>query len=183
MTEPLTIVLPMHNAERSLQRTVHDILELAGAAERELQIAIVDDGSTDDTYEIACELARAYPQVHVVRQPFQRGLGPALDRARREFQLTEAIVHDGVSRIDLSELARLLDTHAGEMRPEASRSDVRFGAVALLDARLQQAHRALTSFRWLRMEERVAPRRQAARPIAPLAQPPRGEETSTPAGR
>lgn len=185
MADPWTIVLPVFNAERFLKRAVLDVLELGAASARGVRVVLVDDGSTDDTYEVGCELARAYPQVCCLRQPFQRGLGPALDRARRELGLTEAIVHDGISRIDLNELASLLAPADGLAPPAASGSRVppRFAAVAVLNQRLQHVHRPLTSFRWLQMEPRGTSRRGAAPPLPPIAVPPVGADLTTSAGR
>jgi hypothetical protein len=104
----VTIVLPVHNAERTLRPMITRILDLAAAPTRRLMVAIVDDGSTDETFEAACELARDYPQVRVFRQPYQQGLGPALEQVRLKLSVEEVIVHDGVGPIDLDELS-----HAG----------------------------------------------------------------------
>jgi glycosyltransferase involved in cell wall biosynthesis len=150
----VAIILPVHNAERTLRRTVTQILDLAVAADRRLTLAIVDDGSTDDTFEAASELARDFPQVRIFRQRFQGGLGPALDEVRRRLNLEEAIVHDGVGPIDLSELAAMLRSNATpaaaptDARPEG-RGSRRFAAVKALNARLAEVHGAITSFHWM----------------------------------
>ena len=164
MSEPLTLILPLHNAERILNQTVVEILDLAANFGLELQVALLDDGSTDDTYELACELARAYPQLRVLRQPFRRGLGPALDRVRRELRPSAALVHDGDNAIDLEELAGCL-RNCRKATPEwvrpARRSAGHFDAIAKLDTQLQQAHRRTLSFRWLSLGEAYRGRRAA----------------------
>jgi hypothetical protein len=163
----VAIILPVHNAERTLRRTVTQILDLAVAADRRLTLAIVDDGSTDDTFESASELARDFPQVRIFRQPFQGGLGPALDEVRRRLNLDEAIVHDGVGPIDLIELSAMLRGDAtpavapADGSPEG-RGSRRFAAVKALNARLAEAHRALTSFHWMKLAEPSRPRRRPA---------------------
>ncbi len=48
-------------------------LETASDLAERFELVIVDDGSTDDTCEVAFELARDYPQVRAVRHG--RGLG------------------------------------------------------------------------------------------------------------
>ncbi|MCA9257603.1 MAG: glycosyltransferase [Planctomycetales bacterium] len=171
VNETLTIVLPVYNAERHLSRMVRDILELAVGCRHDVRVAIVDDGSTDDTFEIACSLERTYPQLSVLRQPFQRGLGPALDRVRRALGATFVLAHDGVSPLDLAELARNLQddlqTTPSEMAEER-RGSRRFASIAALHSQMAQAHRNITTFRWLQLEDRTAPRRQT-RPVRPLA--------------
>jgi glycosyltransferase involved in cell wall biosynthesis len=161
----VTIVLPVHNAERTLRPMVTGILDLAAGAGPRLRVAIVDDGSTDDTFETACELARDFPQVRVYRQPFQQGLGPALEQVRQRLRVEEVIVHDGIGRFDLDELASLLggapaDGPVGAHDlDEDGRGSRRFAAVSRLNARMAKEHRAITSFRWLRLAELGRPRR------------------------
>ena len=168
MTTEATIILPVHNGERQLRTAVFGILELAEAVCRRLRIVVVDDGSTDHTYEIACELARMFPQVTVLRQPFQRGLGPALDQVRRRVAVNQVIVHDGVSPIDVDELASLLeneDAAAPTADTLESNGSRRFAAVASLHARMSHAHRRTASLHWLRLEPPVAPRRKRLDPL------------------
>jgi glycosyltransferase involved in cell wall biosynthesis len=169
-----TIVLPVYNAERTLRPLVTGILELASSPPRRLTVAIVDDGSTDETFEAACELARDFPQVRVFRQPHRSGLGPALEQVRRRLRADEVIVHDGVGPIDLAELAQLLGApspaSAATAEPLDGRGSRRFAAVAALNARLAQEHRAITGFHWLRLTEPSRGRRRSA-PLANLNLP------------
>jgi glycosyltransferase involved in cell wall biosynthesis len=108
LNQQLTVVLPMHNMERRIRSSVHDLLDLSVSIRVPLSIVIVDDGSTDDTFETACEMARMYPQIQVLRQSFRSGLGSALELIRNRLNLDMAIVHDGVSPIDPAELKELL---------------------------------------------------------------------------
>jgi hypothetical protein len=160
----VTIVLPVHNAERSLRGLVTRILELAAAPTRRLTVAIVDDGSTDDTFEAACELARDFPQVRVLRQPFRKGLGPALEEVRSKLRVEEVIVHDGIGPIDLDELGALLGAAPSRVvapgLTEEGRGSRRFAAVAALNAHMAEVHRAVSSFRWMRIPGQTRPRRK-----------------------
>ena len=161
----VTVVLPVHNAERTLRPAVFQILELIETTSRRLHLAIVDDGSADGTYETACELANQFPQVSVLRQPHQRGLGSALDQVRRRFSVREVIAHDGVGPVIVDQLVALLraqDSYsfAGAETAEG-RGSRRFGAVSALNARLAEAHRSVSSFHWLRFQEPLTPRRKS----------------------
>jgi glycosyltransferase involved in cell wall biosynthesis len=193
----VTIVLPVHNGERALRGAIFEILDLIETTSRRLQVVVVDDGSTDGTFETACELAVQFPQVRVLRQPFQRGVGAALDYVRQRLDVREVIAHDGAGRIDVEELGSLLAAPPAYAPLPAtqlvrgssdSRGSRRFGAVSALNHRLAAAHRLATSFRWLRFEEPLRPRRKAgaaSRGDAPaLAAPPLHElcaNTCTPA--
>ena len=78
----LSVVIPAYNE----QETVAQLLERVAAAPRpegtELEIIVVDDGSTDSTREVLRELLRAAPDdappFHLIEQPCNQGKGAAL---------------------------------------------------------------------------------------------------------
>lgn len=163
----------MHNSERQLRSAVSDILELAPSIPRPLAVVIVDDGSTDETYETACELARSYPQVTVLRQSIRQGLGAALDLVRNRLAVELVVVHDGISAIDVAQLQGLLQASGAKQTgvekavPPAtstleSSGSRRFAAVRSLHNHLEQVHRSATSFRWMQLEKLLVPRRSPA---------------------
>lgn len=177
MVPAVTIVLPVHNAERSLRGLITRILDLTVAPSRGMTVAIVDDGSTDDTFDTACELARDFPQVRVMRQAYRKGLGPALEEVRRTLRVEEVIVHDGIGTIDLNELSAMLNgapQHAAAVDVEEGRGSRRFATVSALNTRMAEAHRAVSSLRWLRLSEPTRPRRRLT-PLTNLAGPSFGE--------
>ena len=170
MNATATIVLPIHNGERTLRCTIESILNLAHGMMDHFEVVVVDDGSTDETFETACELSARYPQLHVIRQPFQRGLGAALDRVRRAFAVTEVIAHDGVGPIDVEELAGMLRQSSRVAKAPSddlaeSRGSRRFAAITALNARMQAAHRSVMGFRRLTLDPGIEPRRRAATPL------------------
>jgi hypothetical protein len=174
-----TIVLPVHNMERTLRPEVMRILDLAEVLSRRVQVAIVDDGSHDGTYETACELAREFPQVRALRQPYQRGLGGALEQVRAQLRVDQVVAHNGVAAIDLEDLADVLtapvrgrsEAVAPTRQPatEACGSR-RFAAPMTLNPGHQGKSRGTSSFRWLRLDEPTMPRRsRAAHQVASAA--------------
>ena len=65
--DPLvSVVVPAFNAGATLRETLASI---AAQTHRELEIIVVDDGSTDDTAEIAEGFAKADPRFRLLRQP------------------------------------------------------------------------------------------------------------------
>lgn len=178
LKQQLTVVLPMHNMERQIRSSVHDLLDLSVLIRTPLDIVIVDDGSTDDTFETACEIARMYPQVQVLRQAFRSGLGAALELVRNRLNLDMAIVHDGVSPIDPAELKQLLLDEPRPAREVAASSGIevrgsrRFAAVRALQQSMEIAHRAAIGFSWLRIEKPLVPRRrqvvEQSKPASPV---------------
>jgi hypothetical protein len=169
----VTIVLPVHNVQRTLRSSLLELMELAETTGRHLQVAVVDDGSTDATYEVACELACEFPQLQVLRQPYQRGLGAALELVRVRLAVTEVVAHSGVGPIDYRELASLIgggerrdEPHAAAALAGEGRGSRRAGSAPALAARTGEARRAGGAFRWLRIDEPTASRRhRSATPV------------------
>lgn len=70
----ISIIIPVHNRAAMLREAVRSVLE---QTYRPIEVVIVDDGSTDDTPEVAQALAGQKPGVvRVLRQP-NAGPGPA----------------------------------------------------------------------------------------------------------
>lgn len=168
MENPVVLVLPIHNGEQHLPSLVTRILELGIDAACPLSIVILDDGSTDDTFETACELATEYPQIQVLRQPLRQGLPAAIDRVRRLKVAQRVIVHDGVSPLDAAELTAMLREAApgdlwefgAQAAPtDPTRGSRRFAAITRLHTALERAHSSVSSLRWVELSETAAPRR------------------------
>ena len=104
MQPSLTVVLPIHNAERTLRRDVSEVLEAASELTPRVELLIVDDASTDDSYEAAAELARDYPQVRLVRRANRSELQETLREVRANIASDVVIVHDGSSRVNADQL-------------------------------------------------------------------------------
>ena len=161
MTDSLTVVLPVRNVESTLNQHVNDALEMAGELTDGFQILIVDDGSTDDTFDTAVELSRQFPQVRVMRNAHQRGMGPTLRSVRSKVKSNVVVVHDGVSPIDTNEIRRLWIAHqhqatiAAKADPlTASIKDLREASTA--HRLMAEAHSQLLGFQLLSNMEDIA---------------------------
>jgi glycosyltransferase involved in cell wall biosynthesis len=73
----LSLIVPCFNEGATLSDCVRRALMLE-LETLELELIIVDDGSSDDSLEIARALAAVYPQVCVLRHEVNRGKGAAL---------------------------------------------------------------------------------------------------------
>jgi hypothetical protein len=63
----MTFLLPVRDAESTLEATVTRVLEAASDLYERFNLLIIDDGSTDATDEMARELSRHYPQIRTLR--------------------------------------------------------------------------------------------------------------------
>ncbi len=79
----ITIVVPLFNEGRSIYETIASFSRLDYPKEK-LSITIVDDCSTDDSYEWACKGAQELANVKVIRNPHNMGKRRGINRAVRE---------------------------------------------------------------------------------------------------
>jgi glycosyltransferase involved in cell wall biosynthesis len=67
------VILPAYNEEKTLDGVMKELVDLG------VNLIVVDDGSTDNTYCVARGFVKRYPsQVSLYRHPLNRGLGGAL---------------------------------------------------------------------------------------------------------
>ena len=111
MTASLSILLPVHNAESRLAANIADILELTGELVDRFEILILDEGSSDRTFEIASEIATRYPQVDIVRHNVRRGLVAVIETGLSRTSGDLVVVHNGIGPVNGSEIHRLWQLH------------------------------------------------------------------------
>ncbi|MBI5386917.1 MAG: glycosyltransferase [Verrucomicrobia bacterium] len=103
----LSILIAAYNEEATLRACVKSVLAAPLPAGLDREVVVVDDGSTDVTWEIAQRLA-AHPKVRVFRQPENRGKGAALRRAIAEMTGDVVIFQDADLEYDPADYPRLL---------------------------------------------------------------------------
>ena len=113
MNESLAILLPFHNAQQSLSQTVSRALEIAMELSPRCEIVIIDDGSTDGTEEIACDLALQFPQVLVARHHQHRGLDEAIHTGVQATHGSVLMIVPPGAELRAGELRRLWSTGTG----------------------------------------------------------------------
>jgi cellulose synthase/poly-beta-1,6-N-acetylglucosamine synthase-like glycosyltransferase len=160
LNKSLTIVLPVHNAESRLRKNVRELLELASELTAKFGVLIIDDGSTDSTYEVAAELATYFPQVSVRRHRHCLGLGASIEYAQRRLRSDAVILHDGVTPIDAQQMRKLWrnwidESHAAQPKPTKSvnmkspTAAIDFASLHSIQASMEQVHRQAIGFQLL----------------------------------
>lgn len=79
----VSLLIPAYNEEENLPELLQEIHRFLQETGLDWEVVLVDDGSTDRTYEVAQELAKRYPFLKVVRHRRNLGVTDALITAAR----------------------------------------------------------------------------------------------------
>ena len=72
--EPLlSVILPAHNEAENIPKMARRLAEVLTAAHIRYEVLFVNDGSTDNSWDVIRQTAQAYPQVRGIR--FSRAFG------------------------------------------------------------------------------------------------------------
>ncbi len=105
----LSVVLPAYNEEAVIAETVRTCAEKLALLAPDYEIVIVDDGSRDQTGEIADGLAAADPRVRVVHNRPNRGYGGALIAGFDAATKPLAFFMDSDGQFDIGDIAALIE--------------------------------------------------------------------------
>ena len=100
----LSVMMPAYNEERTLEHILKHVLEQPEVGE----VVVVDDGSTDRTWEILQRWASRDRRVRPYRQDSNQGKGAALRRAIGEVRMPFALVQDADLEYDPRDYPTLL---------------------------------------------------------------------------
>ncbi len=104
--QTLSVLVPVYNERWTLEEILDRVLE--SSVSLELEVVVVDDGSTDGSWELVQELARDEPRIKPFRHDKNRGKGAAIRTAIDLMQGDVAIIQDADLEYDPGEYGRLL---------------------------------------------------------------------------
>jgi glycosyltransferase involved in cell wall biosynthesis len=109
----VSVIVPFYNSERYVGEAIRSVL---AQTYRPLELLLVDDGSTDDSADIARSLAVAHAELHLLRLPENQGPAAARNRgladARGDF-ITFLDADDCMVRERLALQVRYLTERSG----------------------------------------------------------------------
>jgi glycosyltransferase involved in cell wall biosynthesis len=106
--DSLTIFFPCYNEEANVVPMTEAAIAAGQQVTDDLEVLIVNDGSRDNTEQLADELAAKYPEVRAVHNKPNRGYGGALIRGFTEATKDYVFYTDGDRQFDISEIVRLI---------------------------------------------------------------------------
>ncbi len=104
----VSIVIPAYNEAKNLRRTVDHVSTIAESLAMEYEIILVNDGSLDQTGEIARQLEKRSPHIHLVEYKSNRGYGGALKAGYQAATKDWIAIFPADGQFDFSEIERLL---------------------------------------------------------------------------
>jgi dolichyl-phosphate beta-glucosyltransferase len=103
----LSIIIPAYNEEMRLPATFREVLSFTEAQDYTCEVLLVENGSTDRTYEIAQAYAGKHPQLRVIRS-LERGKGRAVRYGMLEAIGEYRFMCDADFSMPVSEITRFL---------------------------------------------------------------------------
>lgn len=107
----LSLVIPCYNESDSVDQMRAQLDEVRPELERraELELVLVDDGSTDDTYERLATTFASWPALRLVRHARNQGLGAALRTGLGATTGDVVVVTDSDGTYPFTTIPRLLE--------------------------------------------------------------------------
>jgi glycosyltransferase involved in cell wall biosynthesis len=112
----LSVLMPVYNERTMVERCIAQVLSAPLPEAMEREVVIVDDRSTDGTWDILLRLAEKTPSIRLYRHEVNQGKGAAVRTAIQQATGDFSVVQDADLEYDPYEYSRLLrpllDGHA-----------------------------------------------------------------------
>jgi dolichyl-phosphate beta-glucosyltransferase len=128
----LSVVIPAYNEQERLKRFVPGIVEFLRSKGQPFEIVVVNDGSKDDTAEVARELLKTFPMLRLIDLQPNRGKGGAVKAGMLDARGQYVLFTDADQSTPISEVDKLL------AKMEREGYDMAIGSRSMPGARVEQ---------------------------------------------
>lgn len=104
----LSVVIPAFNEEANVEACYRELVPILEALRRPFEVIVVDDGSTDRTFEVLAGLAAADPRLRLIRFRRNAGQTAALDAGFKAARGEVVVTMDADLQNDPRDIPRLL---------------------------------------------------------------------------
>ncbi len=105
----LSIFFPFWNEEKNIENVVTNAAAVARTVANKWEILMIDDGSSDKTYEIAQKLEKKDAHFKAISHQPNRGYGAALQEGFTHAQYKYVVFTDGDGQFDFSEVKKFVE--------------------------------------------------------------------------
>ncbi len=104
----ITVFFPCYNEQENMARVVEGALDVLENLHADYEIIVVDDGSTDDTGQIADAMVAGNGRIRAIHHPRNLGYGAALQSGFKAATKDLVFYTDGDGQFDIREMPVLL---------------------------------------------------------------------------
>ncbi|NJN80171.1 MAG: glycosyltransferase family 2 protein [Anaerolineales bacterium] len=109
----LSIIIPAYNEETRLPRTLEQIFSFLNKQDFSFEVLVVENGSSDRTFEVAKEYGKAHPKLIALKEA-ERGKGNAVRRGMLEAHGEYRFICDADLSMPIEELHKFLPPQLGD---------------------------------------------------------------------
>jgi dolichyl-phosphate beta-glucosyltransferase len=113
ITPAISLIIPAYNEEKRLPATLEKIMAFLQSEGAEAEILIVDDGSIDNTAQVAREFSIRYPSISLISNP-HRGKGHAVKTGMLQGSGDMLLLADADLSVPIDQVWKLLASSARE---------------------------------------------------------------------
>jgi len=122
----LSVIIPAYNEENRLPRTLEKVLEFLSKQNYSYEVLVIENGSSDRTFDVAQEYAQNHSSVIVLKEG-QRGKGNAVRRGMLEAKGEYRFICDADLSMPIEEVAKFIP-------PQLTDFDIAIGSREALGA-------------------------------------------------
>lgn len=106
--EKLSVFFPAYNEEVNITKTVNDAVSVLPKVSGDWEVIIVNDGSKDNTEDVARELSRKNRKIRVITHKRNRGYGAAIKSGLYGARFSWIAFTDSDGQFDFSEITKFI---------------------------------------------------------------------------